>query len=95
MRYVKFRSEPDADGTFEITDLKGVKLGTAGHDSGPEQRAGVAKALGVTPDQVRYSGDDEDEAGTFEIWGTEVAVEARRPKLDHTLAGVMLSLGMK
>lgn len=99
MRYVKFRSEPDADGSYEITDLKGSKLGTAPHDSGPEQRAAVAKIMGVTPDQVKYSGDDEDDAGTFELWGTEVEVarvplNRQIPKLDHTLASVMHGIGM-
>lgn len=61
---------PNGEEGFAIEDREGNILGYTSCLSGPEQRAAVAKAMGVEDEgQVAYKGDDEDENGPVEVWG--------------------------
>lgn len=64
-------AEPLANGQegYAIEDREGNVLGYTPSLYGPEQRAAIAKAMGVTESEIAYKGDDEDENGPVEVWG--------------------------
>ena len=76
VQYVKVRTEdpepmPNGGEGYAIEDADGNILGYSPSVNGPEQRAAIAKALGVDESAIRYKGEDEDENGPVEVWGLQ------------------------
>lgn len=61
-------SDPNQE-AYAIEDRQGNVLGYTTTLSGPEQRAAIAKVMGVDESKISYKGDDEDENGPVEVWG--------------------------
>ncbi len=74
VQYVRVRIEdpeplPDGNEGYAIEDKDGKVLGYSPSVNGPEQRAAVAKVLGVDESEITYKGEDEDDNGPVEVWG--------------------------
>lgn len=74
LTHVRVRNEeteptPNGGEGYAIENQEGEVIGYSPSLFGMEQRVAVAKAMGVDQGKIAYKGDNEDDNGTFEVWG--------------------------